>query len=351
VMAIVKADAYGHGAVAVARAAVDAGAAALGVATTDEGVQLRRAGIGTMILLLGHTPPEEAAIAVANDLSVTVFQMDVARALSRAASRAGRPAKIHIKIDTGMGRIGIAPADALPVVREVRQLAGIVLEGCFTHFATADEPDLAPAMAQLEAFRTVLRQLEEAGIRVGLRHASNSAAVLALPESHLDLVRPGIALYGIPPASHLRGRIPLRRVMRLRARVTHVKRVPAGTPIGYGRAYRAARATTIATIPVGYADGYPRLLSAGGEVALGGRRLPIAGRISMDQCMVDAGETAVGVGDEVELWGDAVPAEDVADRAQTIAYELLAGVSPRVPRVFVLNGQVVAVRTLISDDG
>lgn len=349
VMAIVKADAYGHGAVAVARAAVDAGAAALGVATTDEGVQLRRAGIESPILLLGHTPPEEAAIAVTNDLSVTVFQMDVARALSRAASRAG-PAKIHIKVDTGMGRIGIAPSDALSFAQEVRQLAGITLEGCFTHFATADEADLGPAMAQLEAFRTVLRQLEEARVRVGLRHAANSAAVLALPDSHLDLVRPGIALYGIPPAPHLRSRIPLRRVMGLRARVTHVKRVPAGTPIGYGGAYRAARATTVATIPVGYADGYPRLLSAQGEVAWGGRRLPIAGRISMDQCMVDAGETALGVGDEVELWGDAVPVEDVADRAQTIAYEVLAGVSPRVPRVFIRNGQVVAVRTLIGND-
>jgi alanine racemase len=285
------------------------------------------------------------------DLAVTVFHLDVVRALSGTASRTGRPAKIHVKIDTGMGRIGIDPADATSFVREACQLPGIVLEGCFTHFASADDADLAPARAQLESFRAVLRRLDEAGLRIGLRHAANSAAAIALPESHLDLVRCGIALYGVPPAPHLDGRIPLRRVMRLRARVTHVKRVPAGTPIGYGGTYRAARATTIATIPVGYADGYPRLLSGRGEVSLAGRRLPVAGRISMDQCMVDAGETAVRVGDEVECWGEEVHAEDLAERAQTIAYELLAGVSRRVPRVFVRNGQVLGVRSMLRDEG
>jgi alanine racemase len=351
VMAIVKADAYGHGATLVARAAVDAGAAALGVATTDEGVQLRLAGIGVPILLLGYTPAEDAEVAVARDLSVTVFRIEEARALSRAAGRAGRSAKMHIKVDTGMGRIGVAPADAVSLAREVRRLSGVVLEGCFTHFAAADDADLAPARAQLEAFRDVLRRLHEAKIPVGLRHAANSAAAMALPASHFDLVRPGIALYGIAPAPHLRDRIPLRRVMRLRARVAHVKRVPAGTAIGYGHTYRAGRATTIATIPAGYADGYPRLLSGRGSVSLGGRRLPVAGRVSMDQCMVDAGEIPIRVGDAVELWGDEVPVEDVAEQAQTIAYEVLAGVSRRVPRVFVRDGQVVGVRTLLTNDG
>ncbi len=351
VLAVVKADAYGHGAPEVARQAVEAGAASLGVATTDEGVQLRRAGIGGPILLLGYTPPEEADVVVAHDLSVTVFQMEVARALSHAASRAGRQVRIHIKIDTGMGRIGVAPTEAASAVREAAGLDGILLEGCFTHFASADEPDLGPARAQLEIFRSVLRQLEKARLPTGVRHAANSAATLALPESHLDLVRSGIALYGIPPAPHLGGRLPLRRVMRLRARVTHVKRVPAGTAIGYGRTYRPERTTTIATIPVGYADGYPRLLSGRGEVMLGGHRVPIAGRISMDQCMIDAGTTAVRVGDEVELWGEHVPVEEVADLAHTIAYEVLAGVSRRIPRVFVRDGHVVGVRTLLTHDG
>jgi alanine racemase len=250
-----------------------------------------------------------------------------------------------------MGRIGVAPADAVAVAREAIARGGIVLEGCFTHFATADEADLEPARAQLEAFRRVLRDLQDAGVPVGLRHAANSAAMMAMPESHLDLVRTGIAMYGVPPAPHLGGRVGLRRVMRFRTRVSHVKRIPPGTPIGYGRTYRADRATTIATIPVGYADGYPRLLSGNGEVALGGRRVPIAGRVSMDQVTIDAGNATVGVGDEVELWGDAVPVEEVAERARTIAYEVLTGLSRRVPRVFVRDGQVIGVRTLLGDDG
>jgi len=350
-MAVVKADAYGHGAAMVARAAVEAGASGLGVATLDEGVQLRRAGIGAAILVLGHAVAEEAERAVAHDLAVAVFQMEVARALSQAASRVGRRARVHLKIDTGMGRLGIAPGDALSLARALAGLDGILLEGCFTHFATADERDLAFARAQLEQFRAVLRQLEEAGVSAGVRHAANSAAAMALPESHLDLVRAGIALYGILPAPHLGGRIPLRRVMRLRARVPPVKQVPPGATIGYGRVYRAERARTIATLPVGYADGYPRLLGARGEVSLRGQRLPVAGRISMDQCTIDAGNLAVRVGDEVEFWGEDVPVEEVADRAQTIAYEILTGVSPRVPRVFVRDGQVVGTRTLLGEGG
>jgi alanine racemase len=345
-MAVVKADAYGHGAEMVARAAVEAGASGLGVATVDEGVQLRRAGLGAAILVLGHATEDEAETAVAHDLAVGVSRIQVARALGGAASRAGRPARVHLKIDTGMGRLGVAPGDAVSLGRALAALDGIRLEGCFTHFATADECDLGFARAQLEQFRGVLQRLEEAGVSAGVRHAANSAAVLALPESHLDLVRVGIALYGVCPAPHLAGRIPLRRVMRLRARVTHVKQVPAGATIGYGRAYRAEQPTTIATLPVGYADGYPRLLSARGEVSLGGRRLPLAGRISMDQCTVDAGHVAVQVGDEAELWGEAVPVEEIADQAQTIAYEILAGVSPRVPRLFVRDGQVVGTRSL-----
>ncbi len=350
-MAVVKADAYGHGAIEVARAAIEAGAWGLGVATTDEGVQLRRAGITAPILLLGTTPPEEASRVVDHDLAAAVFQIAVARALSEAAGLAGRRARIHLKIDTGMGRIGMAPRDAVALARSVCALPHVVVEGCFTHLATADEVDLAPAQAQVTSFRAVLGELDRAGLTVGMRHAANSAAALALPESHFDLVRCGIALYGILPAPHLRGRVRLRPAMRLRARIVHVKRVEAGTPIGYGHAYRAPRATTIVTVPVGYADGYPRLAGRGGHVVIGGRRHPIAGRVSMDQLTVDAGEMPVQVGDEVELWGTALPVEEVADAAQTISYEVLARVSPRVPRVFMEGGQVRAVRTLLGSGG
>jgi alanine racemase len=348
-LAVVKADAYGHGAVAVAHAAVDAGAAMLGVATIDEGIELRAAGIRTPILLLGHTAPEEAEAVVAHDLAATVFQPQTARALSAAAGRAGRPARVHLKIDTGMGRIGVAPSRAPALARELSALGGVVLEGCCTHFATADELDLQPARAQLRMFLTVLRRLEDAGVPPGIRHAANSAAMLALPEAQLDMVRPGIALYGIPPASHLGDRAHLRRVMRLRARVSHVKRVEAGTPIGYGHVYRTERATTIATVPIGYGDGYPRLAGGRSHVVLGSRRLPVAGRVSMDQCTIDADDAAVRVGDEVELWGESVRIEEVAVAAQTIAYEILTGVSRRVPRIFVRGQQQVGMRTLLAD--
>ena len=348
-LAVVKADAYGHGAVAVARAALDAGAASVGVATIDEGIELRAAGIRAPILLLGYTPPEEAETVVAHGLAATVFQPETARALSAAAGRAGLPVRVHLKIDTGMGRIGVAPSRALALARELSALGGVVLEGCCTHFATADQLDLEPARVQLKTFLTVLRRLEDAGVPPGIRHAANSAAVLALPEAELDMVRPGIALYGIPPASHLGERVRLRPAMRLRARVSHVKRVEAGTPIGYGHVYRTARATTIATVPIGYGDGYPRLAGGRSDVALGSRRLPVVGRVSMDQCTIDADDAAVRVGDEVELWGEGVRIEEVAVAAQTIAYEILTGVSRRVPRIFVRDQQRVGMRTLLAD--
>ena len=347
-MAVVKADGYGHGALEVARTAVEAGAWGVGVATADEGVLLRRASLTSPILILGPTPPEDADTAVAHELAVTVFHADVARALSEAAGRIGRRARVHLKVDTGMGRIGVAPREAVPLARLVSSLAHVQLEGCFTHLATADDVDLAPTHAQLASFRAVLGDLDRAGIAAGMRHAANSAAALALPESHFDLVRCGIAVYGVAPAPHLKGRVRLRPAMRLRAWVMHAKRVEAGTPIGYGHVYRAPRATTIVTIPLGYADGYPRLAGEGGRVLINGHRVPIAGRVSMDQMTVDAGDMPVRVGDEVELWGETLPIEDVAAAARTISYEVLAGVSPRVPRVFREGGQVRGVRTLLG---
>ena len=225
----------------------------------------------------------------------------------------------------------------------------MALEGCFTHFASADEVDLASASGQLAVFRGVLEGLERAGVRPAFRHAANSAATLAMPASRLDLVRCGIALYGIPPAPHLAGRVALRPVMRLCARIVYRKRVPAGTPVGYGHTHRTSRETTLVTLPVGYADGYPRLAGDGCTVLLAGRCAPIVGRISMDQMTVDAGDAPAEPGDEVELWGPAVPVEVVARAARTISYEVLARTSRRVPRVFLEQGRVCAVRTLCGD--
>jgi alanine racemase len=349
-MAVVKADAYGHGAVHTSRAAVDAGAWSLGVATIEEGLELRRAGLEVPILVLGAIPPEGAEAAVAHGLDVAVFTVETGRALSRAAVSTGRNARMHLKVDTGLGRIGVAPHDAAALARALSALPGAVLEGCFTHFATAHEADLGPARAQLETFRAVLASLDAAGIAVRVRHAANTAGMLALPEAQFDLVRCGIGVYGIPPAPHLADRAGLRPVMRLYARIAHTRRVEAGTPIGYGRAYRAVLPSTIVTIPVGYADGYPRLVEQGGCVVRHGRRLPIAGRISMDMLMVDAGTLPVHVGDTVELWGEALPVGEIAAAARTIPHEVLARVSGRVPRVYMQDGRVVAVRTLLGEE-
>ena len=355
-MVVVKANAYGHGAVEVARAAASAGAWGFGVATVDEGEELRRAGLSQPVVLLDLTMPDEAARIVELDLAAGVADLDAARALSRAATSSGRTARLHLKIDTGMGRAGCAPADAPPLARTMADLPGVALEGCYTHFPSADDPDLTPTREQVAVFSQVLASLRETGLlrkrggQVGglVCHAANSAGTLALPEAHFDLVRCGIAVYGISPAPHLGARVPLRPAMRLCGRVVQVRRVPAGTPVGYGREYRAARETTIATVPLGYADGYPRLAWRSAAVAVAGRRVPIAGRISMDQLTVDAGDLVVRTGDEVELWGAALPVEEVAAAAETIAWELLVRVASRVPRVFTSGGAVRSVRTLVA---
>lgn len=351
-LVVVKANAYGHGAVEIARAASAAGAWGFGVATLDEAEELRRAGLRDPIILLHLTQRGEAGRIVTNDVAAAVADVEAARALSEAAASLRRTARLHLKVDTGMGRVGCTPDGAPALARAIADLPSVSLEGCYTHFPDADEIDLAPARGQLAAFTEVLAALRAAGLRRLLCHAANSAATLALPEAHFDLVRCGIAAYGIAPAPHLAGRVALRPVMRLCARVVQVKRVPPGTTVGYGREYRAARETTIATVPLGYADGYPRAAWPSATIALagrgGGRRLALAGRISMDQLTVDAGGAEVRKGDEVELWGPAVPIEEVAAAARTIAWELLARVSARVPRVFTAAGAVQSARTLVA---
>ena len=347
-LVVVKANAYGHGAVEVAQAAAAAGAWGFGIATVDEGEELRRAGVREPAVLLDLTLPDEAPRIVALGLSAGVADLDAARALSLAATSSGRTARLHLKVDTGMGRAGCTPADAPALARSIAALPGVALEGCYTHFPSADDVDLAATREQVAEFSRVRAALRGAGIEGPLYHAANSAGTLALPEAHFDLVRCGIAVYGVSPAPHLGARVPLRPAMRLAGRVVQVKRVPAGTAIGYGREYRAARETTIATVPLGYADGIPRLAWRSAEVVAAGRRLPVAGRISMDQLTVDAGDLVVRPGDEVELWGPALPVEEIAAAAQTIAWELLVRVAARVPRVFTSGGAVRTVRTLVD---
>ena len=330
IMAVVKADGYGHGAVPVARAALRAGAAWLGVATVDEGLALRKARIAAPILVFGPASTEEIAEAVRRDLSLTLISAESVPVVARGAGR--RAARVHLKIDTGMTRLGVAPAEAATVARAAAA-AGLHLEGVFTHLATADEPGSEETRDQLTRFEAVLPRLRRRfpGLLV---HAANSAGAVLLPRSHYAMVRVGLAMYGLSPQS-VRERVSLRPVMRMRSRVVRTIRAQPGTAVSYGATYRVLRPTTIATVACGYADGYPRLAGLNGEVVLGADRVHIAGRVCMDYLMVDAGDRSVRAGEIVELFGDGVSAEEVAAWAHTISYEVVCGVSPRVPRVYV----------------
>lgn len=349
-MAVVKADAYGHGAVEVARAAADAGAAWLGVALVEEGVELRQAGIEAPILVLSEPPLVAADTVVAADLTPVVYRERWADALAKAlvASGAGGPLSVHVKVDTGMHRAGCDVDDLVALARVVRSHDELRLGGVMTHFAVADEPEHPANDAQQESFESAVAQLREAGFDPGLVHAANSAALLTRPTTRYDLVRCGIALYGIPPAPSLDGAISLAPVMSLRAEVSHVRRVQRGEAISYGLRYPLAKESTIATVPIGYGDGVPRRLGhVGGHVLIGGRRRPIAGTITMDQLMADCADDDVRVGAEVVLIGtqpgpdgepgdeQEITATEWAELVDTIGYEITCGVGARVPRRFV----------------
>ena len=336
--AVVKANGYGHGAVPVARAAVAAGATWLAVALVDEGVELRAAGLTAPILVLSEPRAEEMARVVAEGLTATVYTIDGVAALAEAARRWGTTAGVHLKVNTGMNRVGAQPAEVLALATAVASDPVLRLDALWTHCAVADEPDHPFTDEQLARFRAAVAELEGAGLRPPLLHAANSAAALTRPDARFDLVRAGIAVYGIDPAPALAGAADLRPALSLHARVTHVKRVRAGERVSYGLRHRFGRDATVATVPLGYADGVPRRLGAvGGEVLVGGRRRPIVGVVTMDQFMVDCGDDAVALGDEVVLIGrqgdEAVTANEWGDRLDTIGYEVVCGIGARVPRV------------------
>lgn len=338
-MAVVKADGYGHGAVPVARAALDAGAGWLGVATVEEGIELRDAGIDAPVLVLSEPRPAAAGAVVANRLVPVVYREVWIDALAEAVSTTGgtEPLPVHLKVDTGMHRAGCDPDDAVTVAKAIAKRAELRLEGLMTHLAVADEPEHPATADQLAGFENVRTALEKADLVPDVVHAANSAATIAFPEARYDLVRCGIAVYGIPPSPALDGRASLQPVMRLRAEVAQVRRVGAGEGISYGHRYRPERDATIAVVPLGYGDGVPRRLGqVGGEVLIGGRRRPIGGVVTMDQFMVDCGDDPIEVGDEAVLIGrqgaDEVTANEWARLLDTIGYEITCGVSARVPR-------------------
>ncbi|WP_190239381.1 alanine racemase [Pelotomaculum schinkii] len=342
VMAVVKANAYGHGAVEVSRVALANGADWLGVARVAEGTALREAGIEAPVLVLGYITPEQCDEVVRRRLTQAVYTREMGLALAEAAVRAGTKARVHFKVDTGMGRIGwTEPSRVIQETLELARNPNLEIEGIFTHFAAADAADKQYTQRQFQKFMEIIEKLRQNGLEFPLRHAANSAAIMELPETHLDLVRAGIIVYGLYPSDEVdRGRVALSPVMSLKARVAYVKDVPAGFKVSYGCTYATERDTNIATLPLGYADGYSRLLSSRGEVLLNGRRAPVVGRVCMDQLMVDAGDIpGVKIGDEAVLIGrqngEKISADDIAARIGTINYEVTCMVNQRVPRVYV----------------
>lgn len=334
--AVIKADAYGHGALAVAKTAVESGAEYLAVAILNEALELRNAGFKEPVLILGFTPPEQADLVVDRMITQTVFSYEAAKALSDAAVFQHKEVKVHLKIDTGMGRIGILPDEAGEIAAKIAALPNLELEGMFSHFATADSMDKTYALEQLARFRRAIEAVEAKRIRVPLKHMANSAAILDLPQSHFDMVRAGVILYGLWPSDDVDKSVALKPAMQLKAKVAYVKKMPSGQKISYGGAFVTTRDSVIATIPIGYADGYTRMLSGKAIVDIGGKRAPIVGRICMDQCMADVtGVGEVRVGDEVVLFGSAlVPVDEVASLLNTINYEIICMVSNRIPRVY-----------------
>jgi alanine racemase len=350
--AVVKANAYGHGAVPVARAALEAGAHRLAVARVDEAVQLRRAGIDAPMLVFTYTLPAEAERVVTGDLAVAIASVEGARALSARAGALGRTATAHVKVDTGMGRYGLLPDEVVPFLEAVSGLPDLRLEGIMTHFAVADEADKTYTREQFARFRAVLDAARAAGHTFALRHCANSAAVIDLPETHLDAVRPGVMLYGLYPSGEVsHDDVALRPAMELHAHIARVKTLPPGSSISYGRTHITDRPTRVVLVPAGYGDGVHRLLSNRGAVLIDGRRAPIIGRVCMDQFMVDAtGIDGAARDDPIVLFGQqgdaSLPAEEVARWAETINYEVVTAISARVPRVYLRGGRVVEVARL-----
>ena len=339
VMAVVKANAYGHGAVPVAKTAIMHGATWLGVALIEEGIELRNHGIRTPILVFGGEIPSQLADAIRHDLHISVTSQDVVSSLIATAHKLKQPAHIHVKVDTGMGRVGIDWEQAADVIQHLDTLPEVVVDGVYTHFSTSDEADKTFARLQLKRFTMVLNELTRRQITVPFRHCANSGAILDMPEACFDLVRPGIMMYGYYPSDETTESVTIRPAMTFKSVVCLVKKVQSGTCISYGRKWITPDEAYIATIPVGYADGYNRLLSNRGHVIIRQKRYPVAGRVCMDLILVDLGpETDVQVGDEVTLLGTdgttRIGMNEWCEVLHTIPYEVCCNISGRVPRIY-----------------
>ena len=354
IIAVVKADAYGHGAIDAAQVFLKNGATRLAVAVISEAAELRESGINCPIMILGFTSPYLIDDLLKYDIEQTVYSYEYACEISKAAVKQDKTAKIHIALDTGMGRIGFRPEEkSADEVYKISKLHNIVIEGLFSHFSSADEEDKSYTYMQIEKFNRFYNELLKRGIKINVRHIANSAAIIDMPEVHFDAVRPGIILYGYYPSKDVsRDIINLKPAMSLKANVVHVKKIPSGECIGYGRKFKTVRESTIATLPIGYADGYTRLLFNKAKVIINGKFAPVVGRICMDQCMVDVTEAGdVKTGDEAILMGSdkslKFDADDMANLLGTISYEVLCMIGKRVPRVYIKDGKIIKVRNYI----
>ncbi len=339
-MAAVKAEAYGHGLIPVARTAISSGSDVLCVARIEEAICLRDAGIDVPVLILGYTDPQFTKELLAFNLTQSVFSADVAEAYSIAAANKGKNLKVHLKVDTGMGRLGIHNASRTEA-EAVASFPNLDMEGVFTHFAKADYKDKKDAKKQLESFLDFIRTIEALGIKVPIKHAANSAALIDMPESHLDMVRPGISIYGLYPSSEVsKDVVSLLPAMQLKSRIVQIKNVPVGSSISYGGTWSAKKSTRIATIPVGYGDGFSRSLSSLGQMLVCGQRAPVVGRVCMDLTMLDVGHIPEAhMGSEVVILGkqgrDEISADEIAETIGTINYEVVTAITSRVPRVYI----------------
>jgi len=348
-MAVVKADAYGHGMSEVAAAALENGASALGVARLCEAVELRARGVDAPVLVLGYTPPSMCGEIVKNNCDQTVCSYSDALALSRAAQSLQMSVRVHVKIDTGMGRLGIDAngpgsaniSEAIDKALAIIRLPGLKVTGIYTHFASSDSSDKSYTRLQFERFMRVIDGVGAGGAPALVRHAANSAAIINMPETHLDMVRAGISLYGLYPSAGVdRGRVDLKPAMSFKSRIVQVKSVPAGYRISYGSTYETSKPTTLGVVSVGYADGYSRLLSSKGQMLVRGRRAPVVGRVCMDLTVLDvSGVDGVSVGDEVVIFGtqdgQAIAVDEIASMLGTINYEVVSSITHRVPRVYI----------------
>ena len=354
IIGIVKADAYGHGAVDVAPVILKNGANRLAVAVLSEAVELRKSKIDCPIMILGYTPLSIGDDIFKYNIEQTVFSVSYAKELSKMAQERNVDVKIHIALDTGMGRIGFIPDEkSVEEVYEISRLPKIKIEGLFSHFSTADEENKEYTYLQFERFKWFYDKLIKKGVRVNIRHIANSAAIMELPETHFEAVRPGIIIYGYYPSEEVdKNRLSLKPAMELKTNVVHIKEMKNGEFISYGRKFQCKRKSLIATLPVGYADGFTRMLSNKDKVIINGEFANIVGRICMDQCMVDITDIPdVKVGDEVVLMGESngksITADDIAGMLGTINYEVICMISKRVPRVYVSNEKVVKIRNYI----